>query len=107
MLRLKLEVTDLRRWTKGDTTYYSLRGNGILFAQKIEGRIDQELLDTLNEHFRNSLRYVKHCGGYPANGKDDPKTMKAQLTGTWSSTDTGLAIRPSDDPVKEFTPFTL
>ena len=63
-----------------------------------------EKIQEINESFKNNLRWLKHHGGWPAKGKEDPQQMQKDL-GKWSSTDTGLAIKIGDDPVKEFVPF--
>jgi len=103
MQRRVLKVTDYYKFQKDGVTYYTLRGNGIRFADKIEGPITPATLGALNERFRNSLRYVKHYAGYPERTAQE-SDMAKMLDGL-SQTDTGFGIRIKNDPVKEFTPF--
>lgn len=89
----------------GDTWRFRVRGNGILFEQMCHNHELPEKLAEINETFRNSLRYVKHYGGYP----DDSANQEDMLAALnkLSSTDTGIGIKVKDDPLKEFSPFTL
>lgn len=102
----KLDISDYKvlHDEKEGTATLSLYSNGVKFeivADRIKMFEDPKYVSEINENFRNSLRYLKHFGKYP---KDELPKMSA-LTSVWSTTDTGLAIRPSDDPLPEFVPF--
>ena len=105
MQRLLLDVTDRTMERFGDTWRFRVRGNGILFEQFCQNHELGDRIDQINESFRNSLRYVKHYGGWPDDSatEEDFKASLDKLT----STDTGIGIRIKDDPVKEFVPFSL
>lgn len=105
MQRLKLEINERRMERFGDTWRFRVRGNGILFEQLVPNHKLADSIDQVNESFRNSLRYVKHYGGY-ADESAAEADMKAALT-KLSSTEYGLGIKIQDDPLKEFLPFTL
>lgn len=107
-----LKITDRRMERFGDTWRFRVRGEGgsmtkgILFEQMVPNHeLNQEKLDEVNEGFRNSLRYVKHYGGYP-DASATEADMKAALD-QLSSTDYGIGIKIRQDPLTEFEPFTL
>lgn len=105
MQRLQLEVQQNVRQEKGEYIY-TVTGNGIKFEQRLkENERTPENMAKMNEIFRNNLRYVAHFGGWPDREHEDPKAMMHELQSKWSTTDTGIAIRPARDPVKQFTPF--
>lgn len=110
--RLRLEITNKSHTRKGDVHHFRVSarpftGKPVTFEQTIlNHELNQQNLDTLNEQFRNSLRYMKHAGGYfdqTANEKDAAKILESL-----SSTDYGIGIRVKDDMLKkEFIPFAL
>lgn len=97
---------------KGDDWIFKVRarpftGWPILFQQILPNhQLNKSNLEKINESFKNNLRYLAHTGGWPDKEHEDPKAMLNELQ-KWSSTDTGLAIKPYDDPIRAFTPFTL
>lgn len=106
MPRLQLKVTGNYMERFADTWRFRVRGNGILFEQTCpHHELNPESISQINETFRNSLRYVKHYGGFSDSSASEEDMMKA--LDKLSSTDTGIGIRVKDDPVKEFIPFTL
>mgnify|MGYP001587082911 CR=1 FL=1 len=79
---------------------------GIMFEQFLPNHeLTQANLERVNENFRNSLRYVKHYGGYADDTATEADMMAAMKK--LSSTEYGIGIRIEDDPIKEFTPFSL
>lgn len=67
------------------------------------GQLNKEKLKEINENLSNSLRIVKHFGGF---FRKDTKQKEAQkMLNILSSTDTGIGIRVKNDPLKEFIPF--
>ena len=111
MQRLQLKVEEKKMERFGDTWRFQLRGNGLLFEQMCHNmELNQKKIDEINENFRNSLRFVKHVGGWPtrdAEKQPDFILKMQQMMDKLTSTDTGLGIRVRDDPVKEFIPFAL
>lgn len=85
---------------------FQIRGNGILFEQLAHReKFSKKHLDEINENFRNSLRLVKHTGGWVRD--DSTKEEVEQIMNKLSSTNTGVGIRIKDDPLPEFVPFIL
>jgi hypothetical protein len=69
---------------------------------QLKGERRESTLHQVNGKFLNSLRYLKHFGNLPRK-EPDP----GALNSVWSQTDTNtMAIRPADDPMKEFPRFT-
>jgi hypothetical protein len=68
-------------------------------------QLSQENLDKINESFRNSIRFMKHYAGFPNRevSKEDMDAAMNKLT----STNYGIGIRISEDPLPEYTPFFL
>lgn len=107
MRRLILEITEQRVECKHGECTYSLRGNGIKFAQKIkETERTPENMKLLNESFANSLRIIKHFGGYVRDGTSEIEMKK--MLNSLSSTNTGIAIKVKNDDLKnEFQRFSI
>jgi hypothetical protein len=100
-----LTITEKRMEQFGDNFRFRVRGNGMLFEQIVHKKNIAEKMDQINENFRNSLRYLKHYGGYP----DETATEKDMVAALEKLTTTsiGLGIKIRQDPLKEFTPFAL
>ncbi len=101
-LRLIVQQRDRKRY--GDVWKHTVRANGHLFEILCHNsEYTPKKIQEINEQFKNSLRYLKHHGGYFDKTADE-KDVKAAMN-KWSSTITGLAIKIQDDPLTEFTPF--
>ena len=73
-----------------------------------EDKMCQKELDRVNEDFKFKLIYLKHCNGYPDKEHEKELEMRAYLDNLWSSTKTGIGIRPLDDDLKnEWEPFVI
>lgn len=106
MKRLQLEITDQKLERFGETMRFRIRGNGILFEQLAHReKFNDKQLAEINDNFRNSLRIVKHTGGWLRD--DSEKSEVEQIMNKLSSTNTGVGIRIKDDPLPEFVPFEL
>lgn len=106
MQRLTLNVTDKTMERFGDTWRFRVRGNGILFEMFCQNHeLTQRKISEINEHLKNSMRYVKHYGGYPDKSADQ-KDMEAAMN-KLSQTSTGIAVKIKSDPLPEFVPFSL
>lgn len=97
-------ITDMKVTTENDTKVFSLKANGIPLEvsctlKEFKENL-QETLDKVNENFRNSLRYIKYY-------KNLPKNPDAKQLNVWVASDTGLAVRLKNAPVKEFIPFNF
>jgi hypothetical protein len=106
MPRYKIKISERLMQRFGDVWRFQVRGDGVLFEILCPNHeLDQARIDSINEQFRNSLRYVKHYGGYPdATAKEsDIHAAMNKL----SSTEYGIGIMIKDDPLKEFSPFKL
>lgn len=107
-----LKITDKKMERMGDVWVFRVRGEGgsmqkgIMFEQLCHNHeLSPVKIDEINEKFRNSLRYVKHFGGY-CDETAEEKDMEAAMN-KLSSTAYGVGIKIKDDPLKEFQPFTL
>ncbi len=106
MQRLVLKVTDRLHERFADTHRFQVRGNGILFEILVHNsELNEQKINEVNAHFANSLRVVKHTGGYfdETVSEKDAKGILEKLT----STDTGIGIKVKDDSLKEFIRFSL
>ncbi len=86
----------------GVRTYY-IRANGVgmkveVPESDIRSHKREEVLKAVNDHFLQSLRYLKHVGDLPSN--PDPKKLNF-----WSQTEWGVACKPKNDVMKEFQRF--
>ena len=106
MPRLTVKITGHYHERFGDTHRFRVRGNGILFEQICHNKdLSPEKLTEINENFKNSLRVVKHTGGYFPD--DATEAGKKEIINRLTVTDTGIGIKIKDDPLKEFIPFKL
>ena len=80
-----------------------------LFQEMVhEDQMSEEKLKEINDRFKFKLIYLKHCNGYPDKEHEDEEAMRKHLNASWSSTKTGIGIRPLDDDLKsEWSPFVL
>lgn len=62
-------------------------------------------MDEINEQFANSLRIVKHHGGYFEAGTTDKEAQK--FLNDLSQTSTGIGIKVRNDPLPEFERFVV
>jgi len=79
-----------------------------LFEEMVhEDKMSEEALERVNEGFKLKLIYLKHCNGYPDKEHEKELDMRSHLDASWSSTKTGIGIRPLDDPMPEWKPFVI
>lgn len=105
-MRTPIKLTDRTRERFGDTIRFRVRCNGILFEQVCHNHLlTEEKLQEINENFKNSIRIIKHHGGYFRDGT--PEKDAKSLLESLSQTDHGIAIKVKNDPLKEFEPFIL
>lgn len=100
----RLNITDMQVEDKDGMRIYRLHADKVGLMVKVPREdLDREprekILEVVNDYFLNSLRYLKHTGTLPKN--PDKKALNQ-----WSQSDTGLAIKPKNDMVKEFTRFS-
>ncbi len=102
MVRLKLEVHSLQINKKVGYTQFFCVANDIPIEVKVpDSDMEQhgmaKVKEAVNDQMLNTLRIIKHVGHL-----DNPKMSDLNK---WSSTDTGLAIKPKNDQIKEFPRF--
>ncbi len=110
MQRLSIKVINQQHERFGDVHRFKVRaesgGQSIAFEILCPNHeLSEEKLKEINECFANSLRVVKHTGGYFSleATKEDAQSILNKL----SSTNTGIGVRVSDDPLPEFARFVL
>ncbi len=112
MPRLKVEIYEQKKEKFAGTWRFRVgvawtrdgHHENVRFEQFInQGEYTRKALKEVNDNFANSIRICKHHGGYLRDGTT--KEELAQLLNKLSSTDTGIGIRISDDPLKEFERF--
>jgi len=107
-----LKIEGQKREIFGKQTRFQIRGNGILFEQLVNTEdLNPKKMEEINQKFRNCLLFLKHVGGYPSEEylRREPmaNTLMMQKLNAWSSSDTGMALKPIDDPLKNFYPFKI
>lgn len=70
-----------------------------------KSEINDNKLKEINNDFANSLRVLKHEGGYFSNDVTEDQANK--IMNKWSSSNTGIALKVKSDKLPEFERFKL
>lgn len=76
------------------------------FSQTLKKRdMSAETIEELNNNFANSLRILRHLGGFVR--KDTTESEMKVLLNKLTTTDTGIGIRVKNDTLSMFDRFSL